>query len=236
VEAYLLDQYRTLSVPPAIDAALRPRNDTTAVLCYQGVGPYKLGSSILNRFLVSRLLQLPGTELRKGVLSRRAVKRSKAGGYTVTFENGEEKHFEGLTVRHGPKRALEGYFRHIWDACAPLRVLNELDYTRTRIWPSGAFGPEPPPSGGGSPSGSLGGPPIIVGAGADRGLSLATYLSRLREKVGHVTLAGDTEPRPLQDVYVELEVTRGGAVDAEARDTDEDSETAKEARFALGMP
>lgn len=57
-------------------------------------------------------------------------------------------------------------------------------------------------------------------------LSLNVYLARLRQEAGSVRLAGEFESRPLQDVFVELEVTRGRI--REKQDLDGDNEAAGE--------
>lgn len=53
-------------------------------------------------------------------------------------------------------------------------------------------------------------------------ITLADYLHRLREQAGVVTLAGDSEPRPLRDVFVDLEISHAGLVEGRTDDPDND--------------
>ena len=211
---YLWQAYQDLDVPPEIDTSFKLRPDTTATLCTRDGQPYTLGASILNRFLVSRLLKLPNgkVELRQGELSKDAAQK-KDGRFVVQFANGQPEPFDCLTVRHGPTSALEKHFPAIWKAsAATLRARNVFDSTRDQLWPDHAFGPEPsaeeevrsPPSARSSRS--------FASATHASDPSLADYLTRLQKEAGSVTLAGDTEPRRLEGVFVDLEITRSGAI------------------------
>jgi glycosyltransferase involved in cell wall biosynthesis/HEAT repeat protein len=59
----------------------------------------------------------------------------------------------------------------------------------------------------------------------EAGLTLAAYLASVREIAGRVILAGEHEPRPIQDVFVELEVTRGGVIENRERSDEEKDPT-----------
>lgn len=74
-----------------------------------------------------------------------------------------------------------------------------------------ALGIEPPPEPENEPPGPDGGSSGPHDPAPTPGPTLATYLARLREQAGWVRLTGELERRPLQDVFVELEVTRGSA-------------------------
>ena len=67
---YLYNKYKELEVPASIDQAFHFRSDTRATLCTRDNKPLKLKASILHRFLTSRLLFLPesNVELRQRAL------------------------------------------------------------------------------------------------------------------------------------------------------------------------
>ncbi len=59
----------------------------------------------------------------------------------------------------------------------------------------------------------------------EEGLTLAAYLASVRETAGRVILAGEHAPRPLQDVFVELEITRGGVIESREHSDEENDPT-----------
>ncbi|MFL5358174.1 FAD-dependent oxidoreductase [Archangium sp.] len=154
---FLEKRYRKLQVPAGVDSALekRLRADTEAVLNGLEASPLTLDASILNRFLVSRLLSQPwGVGYRAG-----EFKHIRAGEqYQVTFNTGEPELFDHVVCRHGPRPgALETGFRGVWEKCGPLRSRSELDQTRWPIWPEGYF--DAPGSPEASPPAPAGTPP-----------------------------------------------------------------------------
>jgi Alanine dehydrogenase/PNT, C-terminal domain len=214
VGPYVREQYEKLVVPAEVDAAFTLRPDTTAALCSKDGNPYTLGASILNRFLVSRLINRAGVRVLRGDINKKTVKpQKKGGGFEVKFANGASEKFDHLVIRHGPTPALKRDFRPIWDAAETrFRAFSLLDQTRERLWPKGTFGPEPDPD-------EAKGPPApsepargAVPVSMPRGLTLEDYLDQLQKTAGYVTLAGDTEKRPLGDVFVQLDITRAGAI------------------------
>lgn len=117
-------------------------------------------------------------------------------------------------AQEGPKTAHRASF--ILAALALTKILGD----------PGEEGPDIDGSGSEQPNARVTSPPPST---------LETYLSKLRETAGQVTLAGDVTARPIQDVFVELEVTRGGAVNSlegEEENDHEPSETQAE-RLAL---
>ncbi len=134
-----------------MDAKLkaRLRSDTEVTLMGLGPSPLTLNSSILNRFLASRLLfnfgvnylcgRFEGAESMEGEGGRRV--------YRVRFTSeGQTRHreFDAVVLRHGPLSALARYFKPVWEyASAKLEGVREVDRTRHPIWPRGEFfGPE----------------------------------------------------------------------------------------------
>ncbi|WP_437601207.1 HEAT repeat domain-containing protein [Sorangium sp. So ce590] len=223
VSHYLKQMYQDLHAPSGVDNAFRLRNDTSAVLCSMGGEHYTLGASMLNRFLVSRICHhLPNNRVRlmSETLSATNI-RPESGGYVVSLANGKQERFDQIIVRHGPRSTLEHEFRSIWEACGGLRARNQLDQTRKRLWPKGHFGPEGRSDGDATLKPADGRPLRHVPTARSSELSLTTYLSRIRERAGFVTLAGDTRSHPIQDVYVELEITQTGAVRRAEDDADE---------------
>jgi tetratricopeptide (TPR) repeat protein len=149
----LNEQYKHLHVPPEFDERLqmRLRTDTQAVLNGEGEFPLSTGASILNRFLVSRLLRSKGgARYVPGAIQTQPAE----AGYTVTFRSGRREHFDRLIVRHGAKPALSNENGFAWLAkedIEQLRARNELDQTRYPLWPQGFFGSlspgaSPPPA------------------------------------------------------------------------------------------
>jgi len=157
---YLDEQYRALDVPQEVDDAFGElREDTTAVLNGLDASPFNLGASILNRFLVSRLLFRFGVDYRVGKITSRRVK----GRYEVTFPTGDPEMFDHVTCRHGTGPAALESFRDVWSKCGPLRDRNALDQTRWPIY-GDAFGPGT--SGGAPPPASAGKPHVADASGA----------------------------------------------------------------------
>jgi NB-ARC domain/Tetratricopeptide repeat/Pyridine nucleotide-disulphide oxidoreductase len=160
-EEWLWDRYEQLAVPAEVDATLasRLRRDTEAVLNGRSPTPFSLGASILNRFLVSRLLFKFGVPYRAGELTCSKVRDR----YEVKFASGGKAElFDHVTCRHGPSPApLEEHFPAVWTNCAGMSALAELDQTRTPIF-GDAFGPVPSGSPGKPPAGPVG----VVASGA----------------------------------------------------------------------
>ncbi|AUX39850.1 uncharacterized protein SOCE26_012450 [Sorangium cellulosum] len=234
----LLEAYKKLSLDHAevlsktVDAKLGAllRSDVTVVLNGRDPTPFSLGASILSRFLVSRLYFAFGLPYRSGELKVKKV----ASGYEVHFKLGAPQVFDRVICRHGPSGALEQDFSSLWQSCASkLKTLAELDQTRTPIY-GDAFARAP--SGGSGSAGSSTEPeseaPLPT---QELGPTLAVYLARVREAAGQVVLAGDVGPRPIQDVFVELEVTRGGTIDGEERGAEDDGEPTGEPGEKLAL-
>ncbi|WP_437962294.1 FAD-dependent oxidoreductase (plasmid) [Sorangium sp. So ce119] len=227
---HLLEAYTKLAEDHAevlsrtVDAKLKTllRKDVTVVLNGRDPSPFSLGASILSRFLISRLHFGLNLQYRPGEFTL----KKKLAGYEVRFKLGAPQDFDRVICRHGPSGALEPGFPEAWETCAgKLRNLADLDQTRWPIY-GDAFR-RAPIAGSGDPGSGAEPAEEAPAPRAAPGPTLATYLARIRETAGQVTLAGDVEARPLQDVFVELEVTRGGAVDGQERAEEDDRETSE---------
>ena len=135
-DAALTEHYKQLRVPPALDEQLqqRLRKDTRAVLNGREPFPLSPSTSILNRFLVSRLLWgKDGARFVSGPLKV----QTEGTGYTVTFQSGRREHFDRLIIRHGTEPALSTEKGFSWlsdEDIKTLRARCELDQTREPIW------------------------------------------------------------------------------------------------------
>lgn len=138
---YITRNYRDLKCP-GLDEQLRGRlrPDTEVVLNGSGSGPLDRRSSVLNRFLASRLLW--GAAPARYIAARvEAIAEARNGLYKVTFRSKTQssEDFHTAVIRHGAKPALQDSFPDIWQLCEPLRARNELDQTRSPLWPPGWF-------------------------------------------------------------------------------------------------
>jgi len=140
----LFERYQSLELPPEFDRKIetRLRPDTEAWLNGREGLPLSLNASILNRFLVSRLLFKFGVHYEAGEFTHEKVGRQ----YKVRFPSGVEEFFDHVTCRHGPSpTALETNFQNILGKCGPLKARSALDQTRWPVWKRGYFGPEAEP-------------------------------------------------------------------------------------------
>jgi tetratricopeptide (TPR) repeat protein len=139
----LYERYKELPVPPTVDQRIRERlrPDTRVVLNSSDTYPLSSRASILNRFLLSRLLQVDRLEYRGAAIQRLAQREDRT--YEVLFGSGLARSFDRVIVRHGARSALERDFPELWKASKALRDINELDQTREPLWPEQAFGSQP---------------------------------------------------------------------------------------------
>lgn len=141
-DAFISKAYEALKVPKQFDDELhhRIRKDTRVVLNGQTQFPLGRGASILNRFLVSRLLfNLKAVRYWSGKIAPGGI-TEEDGRYFVRLEGGDTKQFDDVVIRHGATSALRQGFRGIWNVCEqPLARSAELDQTRAPIWPPGWF-------------------------------------------------------------------------------------------------
>ncbi|EPX57567.1 hypothetical protein D187_004916 [Cystobacter fuscus DSM 2262] len=133
----LTQQYLNLKVPDDFNTAFqkRQRQDTEAVLNGRGDWPLTLNASILNRFLVSRLLR-NGMEYRGGEFKH---EKKEGNIYEVRFESGSPDHFHRIICRWGALSAVDTSFPEFKDKFDKLRDRGELDQTRWRLWTKGYF-------------------------------------------------------------------------------------------------
>jgi HEAT repeat protein len=232
---HLFEAYKKLSedyadvLSSTVDAKLRARlrEDVTVVLNGRDPTPFSLGASILSRFLISRLYWARNIHYKDGENLRyqdgEFTHKRTASGYEVRFKHGAPEAFHRVICRHGPSGALEQDFPDVWKSSAgKLRDLAVLDQTRWPIYGS-AF--DRVLRGGSGGAGATAEPkPEPPPLTPESGPTLAAYLARVREVAGQVTLAGDVETRPLQDVFVELEVTRGGTIERQERGEEDDQD------------
>lgn len=130
---YLNDQYEALPVPAEVDKAIEARlrtDGTTVVLNGLDPLPLSLGASIVNRFLVSRLLNRFELAYRPGQIGK---PKKKGNAFEVQFAMGPAVTFDVIIGRHGPESALQSGFSSIWTRCAAtMGARSRLDQTR---WP-----------------------------------------------------------------------------------------------------
>jgi tetratricopeptide (TPR) repeat protein len=167
---YLTESYRGLDdVAGFVDEELgKRRTNRRVVLNGPAHDPWTRQSSVLNRFLASRLLLCEYANLMPGKLPADGVSRD-GSAWSVKFENGTSAVFDEVIVRHGAKPALAEDFNDLWKKSEPLRHRNALDQTREPIWPPGWFdalgsSSPPPDSGGTMPAGAAGSLPSAARA------------------------------------------------------------------------
>ncbi|WP_158641951.1 FAD-dependent oxidoreductase [Corallococcus sp. AB018] len=134
----LTQRYLDLDVPDDFKDAFqkRLRWDTEAVLNGREGWALTLHASILNRFLVSRLL-INDVEYRPGEF---AHTRKEDGSYEVRFNSGIPEHFHRIICRWGALSAADLGFPEFKEKFDSLRSRNELDQTRWRLWTGDYFG------------------------------------------------------------------------------------------------
>ncbi|WP_208729837.1 FAD-dependent oxidoreductase [Corallococcus exercitus] len=141
-DAFISKEYEALKIPKEFDdeLELRLRKDTRVTLNGPTQSPLSLGASVLNRFLVSRLIfKLGAVRYWSGKIAPGGITED-VGKYFVKLDGGDTRQFDVVVIRHGATSALREGFRGIWDACEqPLARSAELDQTRVPIWPPGWF-------------------------------------------------------------------------------------------------
>jgi hypothetical protein len=135
--------YKNLPVTSEFDAHLQSklRKDTQVIFNFPD-WPFSYNSSILHRFLVSRLLKidaaitiLPGQLLSVEGHEPNLTARFKTDSGEITRE------FDRLVIRHGPQAALGRDFPHSNQQFESiLRARNALDETRIPAWPQDFWG------------------------------------------------------------------------------------------------
>jgi len=140
--AYLYEAYKKLSAP-TVDAAIEHRLRKSMTVTLNGIDkfPFSLDASILNRFLVSRLIFRFGLAYRHGKLE--PAKKTGAC-WEVRFPTGKPEVFDRIIWRHGPKpAALEEGFPQVWEKCAnKSQARAVLDQTRWPIYNDRTFAPK----------------------------------------------------------------------------------------------
>lgn len=142
-DAFISKKYAEMELPESFDRALseRLRKDTQATLNGPGQYPLGRGASILNRFLVSRLVYgLKDVQYWHGVIPEKGIKK-EGEKFLVDLGSGDARWFNDVVIRHGAVSALNESFPEISAACAAsLRRSADFDQTRTPLWPAGWFG------------------------------------------------------------------------------------------------
>lgn len=135
---YISREYKKLRCPE-LEKSLRGfLRDTQVVLNGSKLSPLDCGSSILNRFLASRLLWgEPPTRYLPGRIQH--IEKKTQHNYLVQFEcEGQitEEIFNHVVVRHGTTPALQAQkaFAKVYEKCGSLRARNALDQTRIPHW------------------------------------------------------------------------------------------------------
>lgn len=130
--SYLFQKYQQLHVPQEIDDSIKAhlREDTNVRLNGKSKSPLTLDSSILNRFLASRLVIKFGTHYIAGELQDTPLDNGKR---TASIEGKEPRSFDEVVIRFGPTPTINT-FSTIFARCQHLKNRNELDQTRWPIW------------------------------------------------------------------------------------------------------
>ncbi|WP_437782531.1 FAD-dependent oxidoreductase [Sorangium sp. So ce1097] len=168
---------KDMKLVDAVDDRIRKRlrSDTRVTFNFPD-WPFTIFSSVLNRFLVSRLLVVDsGLDT---LIGRVVGVEGVEPDLVVHMTNPMGAHavrFQRVIIRHGPTSALETGFPALHERMRPiLEARNALDQTRIRCWPDGFFPlpapmgePAPPAATGadasGPPSGTPGAPPPASG-------------------------------------------------------------------------
>ncbi|PTL80347.1 hypothetical protein DAT35_29715 [Vitiosangium sp. GDMCC 1.1324] len=138
---FLYDEYQRIR-PRYIDdkIATRLRGDTRATLNGPDQFPWNLNSSILNRFFASALIGLRhpssvGADWWRGKIAHIG---QDGTGYLVGLENGGQRAFDRVILRHGTRAVISQWMQG--SDAALVRSRNALDQTRIPAWPDGFFG------------------------------------------------------------------------------------------------
>lgn len=142
----LLEVYGSLKGTEKLDEAIRERlrPDSGLILNADRDSPFDRRSSLLNRFLVSRLFVLKCANFEPGRFDVRAIEvlPGTPPRYQVNIESlGRTKSetVDRIIIRHGPRKApLEHDFREVWDEMSWVRNLYDRDLlaseqTRVRL-------------------------------------------------------------------------------------------------------
>jgi tetratricopeptide (TPR) repeat protein len=143
----LYDRYADLQVPDTLDQCLRKRlrDDPRVVLNSPQPYPLSAEASILNRFLLSRLLLVDALEYRQGRIEKVQLQQ-EGGPYRVRFDTNEQEDFDRVIIRHGAHSALERDFPWLWkEVSGHLSSINTLDQSRYPIWDDRVFSRKQPP-------------------------------------------------------------------------------------------
>ena len=132
--------YRALVVPPAVDDWLRAhrRNDTAVTLNGPERDAISPKADLLNRFVMSRLLQTGVVDYHPGAIA--TLTGDDHAGYAVTFDDGSRLDFDRVHIRHGTVPALAAAFPSLWARYRPNRMSLPFDVP-LRQWPPTAFNP-----------------------------------------------------------------------------------------------
>lgn len=142
VSEFLERAYERLVVPAAVDEAIlgNLRDDTSVELNGTKTSAFTLGSSILNRFLASRLLFGDGggyqcrTMYVQGKLTIEAANKD----FVFKFDDIERGPYELVIFHHGPVTVIEKLLKPEGFK-SRMTTLAALDITRDRLWPEKYF-------------------------------------------------------------------------------------------------
>lgn len=138
---FLEKEYRSLPVPKKIDEAIRRnlRPDTDVILNGREPSALTLRSSILNRFLVSRLLfsDDDGNPDNSLYIPGEPKFKKKNGKVLAVIGEKEYGPFDQVVIRHGPTPAITNILKGA--SVMHMRELAHLDMTRDRLWADGFF-------------------------------------------------------------------------------------------------
>lgn len=136
---WISNAYQNLEHVEWVDKLLQARLRKGGKLVLNGTAPYplSLNASMLNRFLVSRLLSLRAVDYWPGEIVNITPVEMR---FSVKLQGGITGEFDQIVIRHGTTSALQTSFLEIANVCEPeLGPRNALDQTRFRIWPPDWF-------------------------------------------------------------------------------------------------
>jgi hypothetical protein len=134
-------------VDPVAERIQADLRKTEVILNGLDAYPFGAHASILNRFLVSQLIQLKKVRYRAGA----SEIVSNSSSIDVRFSDGATEQFDRVLRRFGPKAAIETDFADIWRAFGPQREgwkswPSLLDRSRVPMWVDATAHPINPPS------------------------------------------------------------------------------------------
>lgn len=130
--ARLTAGYRALAIPAHVDACLhaRLRSDTEVTLSGSSPNYLTPKADILNRFLISRLIETGAIRYRIGRLEEITALENS---YDVKFDDKKTERYDRVLIRHGTDPDMRRGFRNFWDRYVPHRGGAEFQHVAP-VW------------------------------------------------------------------------------------------------------